>query len=169
MLGVGLLGLGVRQRTLEVVERGQQLGRDAAHAVARGLLHALSVLLAHVLELGRLAQREVLPVELGGLLGSLDGGVLGEGLLGLSGGGLTRRGLLHGGFLRSDVALLAHGLLALVHDLGIDDVLLGRAAVLAGAVGRGLGRRLLLGALVHGLGDLVERGLQGLGLGVDVV
>src|SRR4051794_18198048 len=144
MLVVALLGLGVRQRALEVVERGQQLGRHAAHAVARCLLHALGVLLAHVLELGRLAQREVLPVGLRRRLWRLRRGVLGKGLL--VGQGLARRGLIHGGLLRSDVALVGHRLLALVHDLGVDDVLLGGRAVARRAVGRrALGLGLLLG------------------------
>src|SRR5260370_1396528 len=43
-----------------------------------------------------------------------------------------------------------------------------RRAVAAGPVGL-LGLGLLLGTLVHGLGDLVERGLQRVGLGADVV
>src|SRR6185312_10263514 len=65
-------------------------------------------------------------------------------------------------------------LLPFVHNLGVDHVLLGAGAVLGGsAVGAGavLGPRrcgLLLGALVHRLGDLVERRLQRLGLGVDL-
>src|SRR6476620_1172803 len=162
MLLVALLGLGVHQGALEVVERRQQLRRDAAHAVARCLLDALSALLAQVLDLRRLAQRDVLPVGLRRLLGSL--GSRGRGR------GLTRRGLLRGGLLLlDDVGLVGH-LLALVHDLGVDDVLLGGGAVGRRAVGRGsaLGRGLLLRALVHGLGDPVERGLQRLGLDVDV-
>src|SRR4029450_13855885 len=61
--------------------------------------------------------------------------------------------------------------LALVDDLGVDDVLLGLLgrlgrAVCAGAVA---GRRsLLLRALVHRLGHLVEGRLQRLGLRVDL-
>ena len=43
------------------------------------------------------------------------------------------------------------------------------AAPLAAAPSAALGGLLLLGALVHRLGDLVERGLQRLGLGVDLV
>ena len=61
--------------------------------------------------------------------------------------------------------------LALVHDLGVDDVLLvGRASPSPSARRRRCaGRRLLLlGALVHRLGDLVEGRLQRLGLGVDL-
>src|SRR6476620_6031795 len=164
MLLVALLGLGVHQGALEVVERRQQLRRDAAHAVARCLLDALSALLAQVLDLRRLAQRDVLPVGLRRLLGSLRGRGWGRAR------GLTRRGLLRGGLLLlDDVGLVGH-LLALVHDLGVDDVLLGGGAVGRRAVGRGsaLGRGLLLRALVHGLGDPVERGLQRLGLDVDV-
>src|SRR2546428_699754 len=58
--------------------------------------------------------------------------------------------------------------LGLVHDLRIDDVLVlggGAGAVGCGAVASRRG--LLLGALVHRLGDGVEGRLQGLGLGVD--
>src|SRR5207245_2597057 len=58
--------------------------------------------------------------------------------------------------------------LGLVYDLRIDDVLVlggGAGAVGCGAVASRRG--LLLGALVHRLGDGVEGRLQGLGLGVD--
>src|SRR6185437_11831469 len=59
-------------------------------------------------------------------------------------------------------------------NLGVDHVLLGAravgggCAVLTGRVSGGLGGLLLLRALVHRLGDLVEGGLQRLGLGVDL-
>ena len=58
-------------------------------------------------------------------------------------------------------------------DLGVNHILLGpgavavRAGAVRAAVGRA-GRGLLLGALVHRLGDLVERAVQRLGLGVDL-
>src|SRR4029453_825288 len=50
--------------------------------------------------------------------------------------------------------------------LGVRGGAAGRAAV-GGPVRRG-GLLLRLGALVHGLGDLVERGLEALGAGLDV-
>src|SRR4029079_12489784 len=53
---------------------------------------------------------------------------------------------------------------------GVDDLLLGLARGLLAVGGPAVRRRglLRLGTLVHGLGDLVERGLQALGLGLDV-
>src|SRR5205085_1339958 len=62
----------------------------------------------------------------------------------------------------------------IVHDLGVDDLLVGLArgrAVGGRAVPVAVRRRgglLRLGALVHRLGDLVERGLEALGAGADV-
>ena len=124
--------------------------------------------LAVVLEVGlrALREREVL-VALGLAVASELVEILLDGLL--------HRGLgLHGSLLRlgglmSPAPRARASRLALVHHLGVDDVLLvgGTGAVAGGAVAGGgglLGLGLLLGALVHGLGDLVERGLQGLGL-----
>src|SRR3954452_8715417 len=180
VLLVGLLGLGGRQRALEVVERGQQLGHDALDALVvrerRVARHPLAV----VLEVGlrALGERQVL-VALGRaraelveiLLDALRRLLLFSGAVGgrRRGGGLVGHHLL---LLDGQLLLLlGHGLPPLVHDLGVDDVLLGlrrfRRAV-AGTVGL-LGLGLLLGALVHRLGDLVERGLQGVGLGADLV
>src|SRR4051794_232200 len=85
------------------------------------------------------------------------------------GGLLSRRALA----LRPGLGVALHGLrLPFVDDLGVHDVLLlggsrrGAVAVGVRAVGR---RLLLLGALVHRLGDLVEGGLERLGLRVDLV
>src|SRR6202012_5279718 len=66
--------------------------------------------------------------------------------------------------------------LVLVHDLGVNDVFLvgGRAVTRGAAVARRAvirlgGGRLLLGLLVHRLGDLVEGRVECVGLGLDVV
>ena len=180
-MAVGLaLRLGGRQGAPEVVERRQQLPRELAGAALLGGGDIARHPPAEVLEVGlrALREREVL-VRLAGareqrleVVLDLDGGLLlggGDrlgGRLSALGAGLLGRRLPRRG---SCSALIVA---ALVHDLGVHDVLLRGVAAGARAVGAGalaVRARLLLGLLVHRLGDLVEGGLQRLGLRVDLV
>src|SRR6185503_6785565 len=192
------LGLGGVERPREVVDRGQQLLRQLGDAASLGLRDVAARALAHVVELRHRAEVLVAVVGLGRGLGlRLRGlGDAGRGGVRLRAGravAAVRRGHRRlrlgrrvdavggltpgrgaGGLLgrrRRGSGVALHGLgLPLVHDLGVDDVLLlglGLRAVLGRAVAGGA--LLLLGALVHRLGDLVERALERLGLGVDLV
>src|SRR5689334_14333123 len=107
------LGLGGRQRALEVVERGQKLTREPRDAARLGDVDVALGALAHVVELGRRPQPLVLVVGLLWRRLGLDG--LGLGGLGLHGLRLLGNGLAHrlvdGGRLTVlDVLLGAHDL-----------------------------------------------------------
>ena len=172
VLLVALLGLGVRQRALEVVERGQQLGarrgacRRARPSATRWALCLRTFSTSAALRSARSFQsgsgsaprrRRPRPApprrrEVGGLGPPSDSSTAGSCS---STRCRARRSSPTGPRPRPRRRRRPPR----------------AAAPSAGAPlvdGGALGRGLLLGALVHGLGDLVERGLQRLGLGVDL-
>ena len=142
------------QRPCKAVEGGQNGAADLGLAAQQRVLAIPGGSLPVVVEVGAgpLRQLEVLVALALQVLDQLV-----EVTLDLLGRGLGALILRFGHGLRPFV----------VDDLGVHDLLLGGGAVRAGAVaGSGL---LLGGGLVDLLGDLVERGLEGVGLGLDLL